>query len=116
MNNQQTNIKCNRDCFCCPYEDCILDENDISFAEYLAENDIEELLFPKTQRQKKIAAYGKAYYEANKEKFAARNKAYREDNKEKIAAYKKAYYEANKEKIAAYKKAYYEAKKRVTKG
>ena len=60
-------------------------------------------------RRKKVAAWQKAYREANREKVAAWQKAYREANREKVAAQKKAYYEANREKVAAQKKAYYEA-------
>ncbi len=56
--------------------------------------------------REEIAAYNKAYYEANKE---TKIKACREANKEKRAAYQKAWYEANKEKKLAYDKAYYEA-------
>ena len=58
---------CNRDCFNCVYEDCVLD--DLSLEDYKQTTTIEkELLFPKSQKQKKIAAGQKAYYEANREK------------------------------------------------
>ena len=50
-------------------------------------------------KKEKIAARGKAYYEANKEKILAYNEA----NKENKAAYDKAYRVANKEKQAANK-------------
>ena len=67
----------------------------------------------------RIATRKKAYREANREKAASYLKAWREDNKErtkayreaykdKIAAYNKAWREANKEKIKAYREAYYE--------
>ena len=56
-------------------------------------------------KKEKLAAYNKAYYEANKEKISAHNKAYYEANKEKRSASNKAYQEANKEKILAYKEA-----------
>ena len=59
--------------------------------------------------KQRVAAYQKAYYEANREKVAAYQKSYYEANREKVAAYKKAYYEANREKVAACQKAYYEA-------
>ena len=51
--------------------------------------------------KQRVAAYQKAYYEANREKVAAYQKSYYEANREKVAAYKKAYYEANREKVAA---------------
>lgn len=59
--------------------------------------------------RKKVAAWRKAYREANLEKVAARMKAYREANSEKVAAQRKAYREANREKLAAHQKARYEA-------
>ena len=99
---------CNRDCFNCVFEDCVLDE--LNHDDYKQSAAIEkELLFPQSAKQKKIAAGKKAYYEANREKIAAGQKAYREANREKIAAGQKAYREANREKIAAGQKAYREA-------
>ena len=99
---------CDRDCFHCKFEDCI--EDGMNHADYVQQSVIEkELLFPKTAKQKKIAAGQKAYYEANREKIAAGQKAYYEANREKIAAGQKAYREANREKIAAGQKAYREA-------
>ena len=59
--------------------------------------------------REKVAARNKAWYEANREKVAARNKAWYEAKREKVAAYQKAYREANREKVAAYQKAYREA-------
>ena len=98
-------MKCNRDCFHCPFEDCIEDE--LTHEDYRAEAMIEkEFLFPKTAKQKKIAAGQKAYYEANREKIAAGKKAYYEANREKIAAGQKAYREANREKYNAYMREY----------
>lgn len=48
-----------------------------------------------TGDKQKVAAYQKAWYEANRGKVAARNKAWYEANREKVAAYQKAYREAN---------------------
>ena len=58
-----------------------------------------------------LAAYKKAWREANPEKEAASSKAYREENKEKLAASNKAWNAANKEKKAANNKAWYAANK-----
>lgn len=41
-----------------------------------------------------------------KKRIAAYQRAYREANREEIAAKKRAYYEANREEIAAYQRAY----------
>ena len=61
--------------------------------------------------KEKIAAYKKAYYQANKDKIAVRDKLYYENNKEKVAARVKLYHENNKEKVAARVKLYYENNK-----
>ena len=83
-------ISCDRDCFNCKFEDCILD--DLNADDYRALSVIEkEILFPKTAQQKKIAAGKKAYYEANREKIAAGKKAYREANREKYNQYMREY-------------------------
>ena len=80
---------CNKDCFCCPYPDCICDELDHEDYKELARIERTEI-FPRSQAQKKVAASKKAWYEANREKVAASQKAYREANREKVAASKKA--------------------------
>ena len=85
---------CNKDCFHCPFEDCVLDELD--YEDYKELSAIEsDFIVQKTDIQKKLAA---------------QKKAYREANREKVAAYQKAYYEANREKVAARQKAYREAR------
>ena len=73
---------CNKDCFNCPFPDCINDEMD--YEDYLdAATTEREIILPKSKKEKKAAARQKAYYEANREKVAARQKAYREANREK---------------------------------
>ena len=61
--------------------------------------------------KKRIAAYQRAYREANREEIAAKKRAYYEANREEIAAKKRAYYEANREEIAAKKRAYRKKKR-----
>ena len=101
---------CNEDCFHCPYPDCVRD--DLTAATYAELATLEKTIInPPTLKQQKVAAYNRAYREANKEKLAAQKRAYREANKEKVAAQQRAYYEANKEKVAAQQRAYREANK-----
>ena len=104
---------CDRDCFHCPYPDCILDDADISLGEWAESTARDKRLqaAERSDREKKIAVYNAAYYQANKEKIAVYNAAYRQANKEKIAACNAAYRQANKEKIADYQAAYYQANK-----
>ena len=87
---RQDGAVCDRDCFHCPYPDCILDEEDMSPEDWRES----------TERERSIKRAGRS-------ENAARNAAYRQANKEKIAAYHAAYCQANKEKIAAYYAAYY---------
>ena len=99
---------CNKDCFHCLFEDCILDRLDSD--DYGNTRRIErEFLFPKTRRQKAISAKKREYREANREEIAAKQRAYYEANREEIAAKNRAYYEAKREEIAAKKRAYREA-------
>lgn len=94
---------CNKDCFNCPYEDCINDEMDHEDYREAAVRDRELFMTPKKRER---AAYQKAYYEKNKEKRAAYQKEYREKNREKLAAGKKAYREAHREAYNRYHREY----------
>ena len=71
-------------------------------AEYAEEIDrtarADSLPRAEVNRRRKIAAYKKAYYEANKDEIAAKQKAYREANKDEIAAYKKDFYDSAMQK------------------
>lgn len=51
-------------------------------------------------RQREIAAYQRAYYEANREEIAAKQRAYREANREKYNAYMREYQRKRKEREA----------------
>lgn len=77
---------CNRDCFHCPYEDCINDE----------------LLLEDYQVEKEIDLLSGAREYNTSESHRAAQKKYREENKEKVAAYSKKYREENKEKWKEY--------------
>ena len=100
---------CDKNCFECPFDDCIYDDLDLDDVKEQRERDAEHRAALKSEKELRIAAKKKAYYEANREDIAAKQKAYREANREDVAAKQKAYREANREDIAAYHKAYYEA-------
>ena len=93
---------CNKDCFNCPFPDCVLDELDAE--DYRKAKEVDDLLHPQTKHQKKLAAQQRAYYEANRDKVAAQQRAYREANRDKLAAQQRAYYEANRDKVACRRK------------
>ena len=99
-------MTCNKDCFNCPYPDCIVD--DMSYEEYResAERDRELKTSQKSRKEKKTAAKQKAYYEAHREEIAAKQKAYYEAHGEEIAAKQKAYREAHRERRNEYMRVY----------
>ena len=77
---------CDRNCFTCPYEDCICD--DITYDDFRAEKWIDLISEAKVcKTSPKARAYQKRYREENKEKVAAAQKRYREENKEKWKRY-----------------------------
>ena len=59
---------CNKDCFNCPFPDCVNDDLDHDDYKALAELDKE---LTSTPKKKKLAAANRAYREANKDKVAA---------------------------------------------
>ena len=67
---------CNRDCLNCLHPDCIFDGMTAEDYREIKERET-NMLFPKTQKQKRIAAYKKAYYAENKERIAAYKKSKR---------------------------------------
>ena len=86
-------IECNHNCLECPYpdvpEECL--EAALTWDEYKELDVIDkDIINPKTAKQKAVAAYQKAWYEANKDRVAAQQKAYREANKDKFAAQQKS--------------------------
>lgn len=86
-------IECNHNCLECPYPDvpdeCL--EAALTWDEWQELDAIDkDIINPKMAKQKAIAAWQKAYYEANKDRIAAWQKAYREENKGKIAARQKS--------------------------
>lgn len=123
-----------RNCFICPFKDCINDRPKITHAMNREEEALIERLLIQTGAERKKLEGKKAYYkknidkvkeykaknkdeiarkkklyrEQNKEKIAAQRKKYREDNKEKIAQDYKKWQEENKEKMAQYNKEYHE--------
>ena len=70
---------CNKDCFHCPYPDCINDQMD--HEDYIEASKRDKAL-RSTPKSKKVAAQKKAYYEANREKLAAQQKKIKELRKE----------------------------------
>ncbi|MCI8915647.1 MAG: hypothetical protein HFF26_03135 [Oscillospiraceae bacterium] len=62
---------CDKDCEHCKYPDCVYDGLDAE--DYAQSRELDREL-TQSPAAKKLAAYQRAYYEANKEKLAAREK------------------------------------------
>ena len=96
---------CNKDCFNCTYEDCVLDTLDAE--DYALARKIEaEVILPKSKEQERSAAKQRAYREANRDEIAAKQRAYYEANRDEIAAKQRAYREANRDAYNAYMREY----------
>ncbi len=129
---------CNRDCFNCPYPDCIVDT--MTAEERREGRRIEQVLIApadreashraadkfdakEASRKRKIERWRYRYYNEglrernqrwqaeHREQIAARKHAWYEENKERILAQQKAYRAANAEKVREYKRAYEKRKR-----
>lgn len=115
---------CARDCFNCPFPDCVCDEEtqaDIDAAERRDEQIMagwskhEKILrqqreYRRKNRDHAIAA-SRAYYATHKEYVKEKHAEWYRANREQILAQQKAYRDANKEKISARKRDQYRKKK-----
>ena len=88
-------MRCSENCFECPYDDCILDD-EITLDDMALSREIDAAIKPKTRKEETIAAYQREYYEQNRESIAAKQREYREQNRESIAAYQRRIYDARK--------------------
>lgn len=114
---------CDKNCFCCPFEDCISDEMD--YEDYIEEKRIDKiagaygLSEPKKQEtalpDKKMdpKEYRRRHYEENRERALAYQKKYYAENRERILRQKKDKYSANRQKIIERQRQYREANKDV---
>ena len=87
-------VICNKDCFNCPFPDCVNDDG-LDWNGY-----------------KDARARDKLFRTPEEKKLAAKQRAYREANREEIAAKKRAYYEANREAYNAYMRDYMRKERR----
>lgn len=111
---------CDRDCFNCPYDDCICEEVtdrdlvEVWKAESAAGLRLNETL---TDEEKRIRAneYRKKYRHKHKEHYQQYRAEYYEKNKEKLREYwreyQREYRRKNKEKLSEYAKKYRKKRK-----
>lgn len=85
---------CDRDCFHCPYPDCIVDE--MSAQERRDSSNRERSIIPKPPGKRSgtymSKEYARAYYHANQEKCRAYARAYYERHRDEITARERARY------------------------
>lgn len=93
--------KCNRDCFHCPFPDCVAEIATTDERKESTERDREA-----RRERNPVTKWQKAY-----RKRIDYQKAYRKRNREKRNAYRRAYYRAHREKELARDRAYYLAHK-----
>ena len=89
---------CDKDCFHCPFDDCINDEMDSQDYAEAADRDRK---LNCTEKGKQSVEAQRKYYRKNREKILAYQRAYYAKHREECAAYRKAYYEENREKLIA---------------
>ena len=107
--------RCHRDCFNCPFPDCIDGSITPEETQASAERDLAVLRGRKVKDRKE---YHHAYYEAHKKeqnalqrKKYAEDPEYREYKKEQNRRARKIYYQKHREEILAQKKAENEVKR-----
>jgi len=95
---------CDRNCFCCPYPDCVDDTmtpDDVETSRQIEKD------FIRPQKKARDPEKQKAYREANREKLSAYHRQYLKTHKEQ----RKAYYAAHREEKIIWQRAYYAAHK-----
>lgn len=98
---------CDRNCFECKFEDCILDETDVLPQEGEAETYIlqgDSDYKKRQERKKKLALYQREYRKRNSDWLPIYQKLYQKEyrakNAERIKEKKRQWYLANKERVA----------------
>lgn len=106
---------CNRDCFNCPYEDCVVEGEsalEIARSERLDAKAAEAPGAAKPRRHgPQRSAYRSRYHREHRDKYNAINKAYYEAHRQEIAEWKHEYYLRNRERILAQQKEYRKRKR-----
>lgn len=99
-------MKCNYDCFSCPYEDCINDSNPTT-------EEIEIIGDDGRKTPAKKREYMRDYYKEHKEKIRAYNRQYRAKHRDKLNKYRNDYYYTHHEYEVERQRRYDERKKGV---
>ena len=90
---------CDKNCFECPYPDCIYDGLD--HEDYKAEKYLDTISGAKVCKTKDRSAYKKKWNQENKERIQAQAKKRYAENRESLLAYQRKYRQENKGRINA---------------
>ena len=104
-------MQCNRDCFNCIFEDCIVNELLPEDLKEINQRDREIRFINKDNKRKKIAERQRKYHEEHREEINERQRKHRAEHKEEIAEYRRKYYAEHKEAINESQRKYYAAHK-----
>ena len=102
--------KCNRDCFNCPFPDCILPDEEMT-KEEIRRAQKRAYYY---RNKDKVNAASVAWAKANADKVREAAKRRRQADPEKYRTHCRNYYNANRERILAQKRAAYQRKKEIT--
>ena len=103
-------MKCKYDCFSCPYEDCINNEDRTPEESRILE---EASVKDGYKSSKKKRERMKQYYQEHKEKYREYNRQYRAKHREQLNKYRNDFYYAHHEYEKERQRKYAERKKQV---
>ena len=111
-------MKCNHDCFHCPYPDCVNDDFDFSFSEELDRQIIAERTIANDSEPIRTGKRGRPkltprQVEERKQKRRKKQKKYYEEHKAERIQYQKEYISNNYGKVRAYQNERYQRLKEL---
>lgn len=103
---------CNKDCFRCPFPDCINDR--LEMEDYKALEEMDRKIFDTVRDSGKPNWYQRLSPEQRAEVLRQRKERYRQDPqmRQRMREKKRLWYEANKGRILAQQKAYKQARRK----
>ena len=101
-----TKPPCDRDCFNCPYPDCILGDDDLSDDDFTLADAADRLCRLPDAPRLTPAQRQRLYYQSHRETERRRLRAYYLANQERITAQRRAQYAANRDAMRAYMREY----------
>ena len=105
---EETKVTCDHNCFACPYDDCIVEDESPEEAEAAERRD--ELDRETACKADKDRRRNTKYRDEHPEWYREYMRNYRHTHKDKIKAYKAKWYQKNRNRILAQQKEYRQRK------